>query len=120
MIPHERIDFKSLIAHLRENTKELEYCVYGKSSSDDATLETICTIDLYPEITDNDEELFPAAVIDQSLDFWFRDEPLEDVVCNALKQKPSASADEILHAIKYYNHHDSFYNFFVIMENRTP
>lgn len=111
IIPLEKIDFYSLIEKLNSYVKSFDYCVYGKGSSDDATLETACFIDFYPEITDDDEEIFPATVIDQSLDFWFRDELLEDVVFNALKQKPSASPEEILQAIKYYNHHDSFYNF---------
>lgn len=111
MRPHQTIKIESLIEELKGHARTFDYCVYGKGSSDDATLETVCVIDYYPEITDDDEELFPAHIVDQSLDFWFRDELLEDVVFNALKQKSSASAEEILQAIKYYNHHDSFYNF---------
>jgi len=65
-------------------------------------------IDEYSEITDDDEEIFPKYITQNNLEFWFTDELLEDVTFNTLKQKASATNEEILKAIKYYNDRDSF------------
>lgn len=105
---NQSIKINDLIDSLKAQKKELTYCVYGKGSSDQATLETDCVIDEYSEITDDDEEIFPKYITQNNLEFWFTDELLEDVTFNALKQKTSATNEEILKAIKHYNEHDSF------------
>lgn len=38
----------------------------------------------------------------------FREELIQDMTDNALRQKPDASDEEILKAIQYYNKRDSF------------
>lgn len=105
---NQTIKLAELIDFLKTQKKNLTYCVYGKGSSDQATLETDCVIDEYSEITDDDEEIFPERITQNDLEFWFTDELLEDVTFNALKQKTSVTNEEILKAIKYYNEHDSF------------
>lgn len=104
----QTIKLADLIDFLKTQKKTLTYCVYGKGSSDQATLETDCVIDEYSEITDDDEEIFPESITQNNLEFWFTDELLEDVTFNALKQKKSATNEEILKAIKHYNERDSF------------
>ncbi|WP_223526299.1 hypothetical protein [Pseudomonas sp. BF-B-26] len=104
----QTIKLADLIDFLKTQQKTLTYCVYGKGSSDQATLETDCVIDEYSEITDDDEEIFPESITQNNLEFWFTDELLEDVTFNALKQKKSATNEEILKAIKHYNERDSF------------
>jgi hypothetical protein len=104
----QTIKLTDLIDFLKTQKKNLTYCVYGKGSSDQATLETDCVIDEYSEITDDDEEIFPKSITQNNLEFWFTDELLEDVTFNALKQKKSATNEEILKAIKHYNERDSF------------
>lgn len=105
---NKTIKITDLINFLKTQKKNLTYCVYGKGSSDQATLETDCVIDEYSEITDDDEEIFPKYITQNNLEFWFTDELLEDVTFNTLKQKASATNEEILKAIKYYNDRDSF------------
>jgi hypothetical protein len=105
---NQTIKLAELIDFLKTQKKNLTYCVYGKGSSDQATLETDCVIDEYSEITDDDEEIFPEKITQNDLEFWFTDELLEDVTFNALKQKTSVTNEEILKAIKYYNERDSF------------
>lgn len=104
----QTIKLTDLIDFLKTQKKTLTYCVYGKGSSDQATLETDCVIDEYSEITDDDEEIFPENITQNNLEFWFTDELLEDVTFNVLKQKKSATNEEILKAIKHYNERDSF------------
>lgn len=105
---NKTIKITDLIDFLKTQKKTLTYCVYGKGSSDQATLETDCVLDESSEITDDDEEIFPKYIIQNNLEFWFTDELLEDVTFNALKQKISATNEEILIAIKHYNERDSF------------
>ncbi|PAU66251.1 hypothetical protein BZL41_02720 [Pseudomonas sp. PIC25] len=102
------IRLDDLIDFIKNQRKEFDYCIYGKGSSDEATLRTLCVVGEYPEITDDDEEVFPDYVQDNSLEFWFRDELLEDVVMNAVAQKSLVNNEEILGAIKYYNNNDDF------------
>jgi hypothetical protein len=104
----QTIKLTDLIDFLKTQKKTLTYCVYGKGSSDQATLESDCVIDEYSEITDDDEEIFPESITQNNLEFWFTDELLEDVTFNVLKQKKSATNEEILKAIKHYNDRDSF------------
>ncbi|WP_122448301.1 DUF7716 domain-containing protein [Pseudomonas viridiflava] len=108
---NQSIKINDLIDFLKTQKKELTYCVYGAGSSDQATLQTDCVIDEYSEITDDDDEIFPERITQKNLEFWFADELLEDVVFNALKQKASATNEEILKAIKFYNESDSFITF---------
>ncbi|TBN36345.1 hypothetical protein [Pseudomonas sp. BGI-2] len=105
---NQTIKLSELIDFLKTQKKTLTYCVYGRGSSDQATLETECSIDEYSEITDDDEEIFPESITQKNLEFWFTDELLEDVTFNALKQKASVTNEEILRAIKHYNEYDSF------------
>ncbi len=108
---NQSIKINDLIDFLKTQKKELTYCVYGAGSSDQATLQTDCVIDEYSEITDDDDEIFPERITQKNLEFWFTDELLEDVVFNALRQKASATNEEILKAIKFYNESDSFITF---------
>ena len=89
----------------------MSYCIYSQlHDSDDLRLDTICYIDNYPEIIDDDEEVFPDFVVKNSLNLLFREELVQDVMHNALWQKPSASEEEILKATTYYSKNDSFMN----------
>lgn len=105
---NQRLTLSELINSLKTRKKNLPFCVYGKGASDQATLETECVIDEYSEITDDDEEIFPERITKNNLEFWFTDELLEDVISNTLKQKPYATNEETLKAIKHYNEYDSF------------
>lgn len=104
------VKFNELIELVKaEADKEVSYCVYGTlQDSNKITLETICFLDGYPEIDDDDEEIFPDFVTNNRLTFLFREELIQDVVKNALSQKLSASNVEILKAITFYNERDSF------------
>lgn len=91
-----------------KSDKGVSYCVYScLTDTDEAALDTICYLDEYADIND-DEEVFPSFVVKNGLNFLFREELLQDVITNALHQKPSASNQEILEAVKFYNSKDAF------------
>ncbi|WP_043301647.1 DUF7716 domain-containing protein [Pseudomonas sp. M47T1] len=104
----EKLTLDQLINNIRKNEKSLAFCVYGSIPSENAKLSTPCVIDDYPEITDDDDEVFPDTVTEAKLHFWFRDELLEDVISNATMQNPKVTNEEILAAINYYDEHDTF------------
>jgi hypothetical protein len=59
-------------------------------------------------VNDDDEEVFPKFVVDNGLDLIYSSERFQDVVDLAYRQKPSASVDEIIAALNYYDDNDDF------------
>lgn len=91
---------------------ETSYCIYSSIyDSKNCNLDTICYLDEYPEITDDDKEIYPAFAANNSLELLFRDELVQDVVLSVLEQKSSATKNEILMAIQYYDENDDFMDF---------
>lgn len=91
---------------------ETSYCIYSNIyDSKHLNLDTICYLDDYPEITEADEEIFSEFVVNNSLEFLFRDELVQDVVLSVLEQKSTATENEILRAIQYYDENDDFMDF---------
>lgn len=109
----EPIKFLEIIKMIKDNIdKGFSYCIYSKlSDSDDLELDTICYIDDYSEIADDDEEIYSKFVIENELNFFFREELVQDVITNAFYQKPDVTDQEILEGIIYYNNKDNFMDF---------
>lgn len=85
------------------------YCVYWTGSfKAPVPLDAVVYISYYPKVTDEDEEIFPVEVIKQDLALVWSDELIQDVIDNALHQKPNVSINQIHKAINYYDHYDCF------------
>ena len=108
---HQHLSVGELIAILRRQEKTLHFCVYGAQDSSTITLQTLCVIEAFPLITDDDEEIYPDFVVHHRLEFWFSDELLEDVVMSALHHNPSVTDSVLVEAIGYCAEHDCFMNF---------
>lgn len=103
------ITLLELIEIVKTNQDKGEsYCIYGKGYSSEANLSSICYIDLYTEVTEEYEEIYPKFVTDNNLELWFREELVQDVISNALSQDKKVSNEKILEAIKYYDENDCF------------
>lgn len=107
----QHLTIGALIDLLRPQQKTLHFCVYGSPQDGPLTLQTPCVIEAFPEITDDDEEIYPPTIIENALEFWFSDELLEDVIMSALHHKPSVTNSELLAAIDYYAEYDCFMSF---------
>ncbi len=81
------------------------WCVYSAAKP---SLTTVCYVDDYPDINDDDEEIFPPFVVENHLKMIYRDELIQDVILNCLFQKPEVSPKEIMAALDYYDEHDCF------------
>jgi len=107
----EAIKITDLIDLIRlEQDRDCDYCVYGKGDSSNIEIDSICYIDDYSDIDDDDNETYPDFVTNNSLELWYRDELVQDVVFNCLHQNKSVSNSKILEAIKYYSSNDCFMN----------
>lgn len=85
------------------------WCVYVRESDiDQIDLDTLCYIDEYPDITDDDEEILPEFIIKKECEFAYRDEMLQDVVIAALGRKADITNEELMEAIDYYDYYDTF------------
>ena len=102
------ISMRGLVEMAKLKKVNYSYCVYVKDSDAPITADTVCFIEDYPEINDSDEEIYPEFVVDNNLELLCREELLQDVVRNAIHQKPNVATDEIVNAFNYYNEHDSF------------
>ena len=107
----QHLAFGDLIDLLRQQKKTLHFCIYGAPQDNPITLRTSCVIEAFPQITDDDEEIYPPYILENGLEFWFSDELLEDVVMSALHHKPTVSNTELLAAIEYYAERDCFMSF---------
>lgn len=101
---------KTISAEYDEDDENYDesYCVYGETVSENIFLDSICYLDDYAEITDDDKEVFSDFVIKNKLELWYRDELIQDVISSELEKNPKATDERILEAIKYYNKHDAF------------
>lgn len=83
------------------------YAVYSKDGDDFAPGEEIF-IDKTVQADDDDNEIYPPAVLRNALTFAYSGQQFQDVVDLAFKQKPGASTREIIDALNYYSEHDDF------------
>ena len=58
-----------------------------------------------------DHDIYPADVMEQDLQLVYYGEQLIDVLSVALEEKPEASPQDLVEALKYYHQHDSFMKF---------
>lgn len=107
----EPIPFENIIKMVLQNEDEGEYyCVYSSiADSNELTLKTICYLDEYPEIDDEEEEeVYSEFVHTNDLSLLFREELVQDVIRNAVHQKQTVTSQELLEAIRYYSKNDNF------------
>jgi len=91
--------------------KNTNFCLYTNEDEEIASSDLICYLDLNPSITDDDEEVYPDFVINESLEFFYDGQQFEDVLMNVLHQKKQASIDDFILGLNYYMEHDTFLDF---------
>ena len=64
----------------------------------------------YPDVVE-DLDVYPADVAKQDLQLVYYGEQMLDVLSVALEEKPDASCQDLVEALKYYHQHDSFMPF---------
>ena len=109
MTPYRLEDL--IIKIVQEGYIKDNFCLYTKEYEAIATLELTCYLERYPEVSDDDEEVYPDYVEQNELELFFYGDQFMDVLRSALNQKPSATVDELISALNYYLENDAFITF---------
>lgn len=65
----------------------------------------------YPDIDDNDKEIYPEIVCSKNLHYLYSGQQFVDVIDTVIEQKPSALLDDFVRALNHYSMNDDFLEF---------
>ena len=85
-----------------------DFCVYTKEYEAFAKEELVCYLDNYPVINDDDEEVYPDFVVENSLELFFYGEQFIDVLHNISIQREKPSVEDFIAGLNFYLENDNF------------
>ena len=110
MRKHQELSLEQIIEQVRaDESSSDDFCLYGKEDGELA-LDRLYWVSDYPDVIE-DRDIYPADVVEQNLQLVYYGEQLLDVLTVALEEKPEASPQDLVEALKYYHQHDSFMKF---------
>ncbi|MFS9155318.1 hypothetical protein [Streptococcus infantis] len=110
MRKHQELSLEQIIEKVRVNEYYSDdFCLYGKEDGELA-LDRLYWVSDYPDVVE-DCDVYPMDVAKQDLQLVYYGEQLLDVLSVALEEKPDASPQNLVEALKYYHQHDSFMPF---------
>ena len=110
MRKHQELSLEQIIEQVRaDESSSDDFCLYGKEDGELA-LGRLYWVSDYPDVIE-DRDIYPADVVEQNLQLVYYGEQLLDVLTVALEEKPEASPQDLVEALKYYHQHDSFMKF---------
>ena len=110
MQKYQELSLEQMIEQLRaDQLTSDDFCLYGKEDGELA-LDRLYWVSDYPDVIE-DRDVYPMDVAKQDLQLVYYGEQLIDVFSVALEEKPEASHQDLVEALKYYNQHDCFMKF---------
>ena len=110
MRKHQELSLEQMIEQVRaDEASSDDFCLYGKEDGELA-LDRLYWVSDYPDVIE-DRDVYPMDVAKQDLQLVYYGEQLLDVLTVALEEKPDASPQDLVEALKYYQQHDSFMPF---------
>ena len=110
MRKHQELSLEQMIEQVRaDEASSDDFCLYGKEDGELA-LDRLYWVSDYPDVIE-DRDVYPMDVAKQDLQLVYYGEQLLDVLTVALEEKPDASPQDLVEALKYYHQHDSFIPF---------
>ena len=110
MRKHQELSLEQMIEQLRADQLTSDnFCLYAKEYGE-LRLNSLYWVSDYPGVVE-DRDVYPADVVEQDLQLVYYGEQLLDVLSVALEEKPDASLQDLVEALKYYHQHDIFMNF---------
>ncbi|CAI0883003.1 hypothetical protein FCL49_01700 [Serratia proteamaculans] len=91
----------------KTDSRDDNFCLYGETD-DQLKVDGNYYIADYPDVDDDDKEIYPQIVISKNLNYLYSGQQFADVVDSVLEQKPSASLDDFVEALNYYSANDDF------------
>ena len=84
------------------------FCVYTREYEAPAEEELVCYLESYPVISDDDEEVYPDFVVENSLELFFYGEQFIDVLHNISIQREKPSVEDFISGLNFYLENDNF------------
>ena len=110
MRKYQELSLEQIIEQVRmDKLVSDDFCLYGKEDGELALARSYWVSD-YPDVVE-DSDVYPTDVAEQDLQLVYYGEQLIDVISVALEEKPDASPQDLVEALKYYHQHDSFMPF---------
>ena len=97
--------------HQCPDTGIYDLYIYTGQFQDAVFEDLICYLEEPPEVTEEDEEIFPELVVEEGLVFLYSGENFESVIEVAFNQKRQPSMKEFIDSLNYYRDNDSFLEF---------
>ncbi|WNI65308.1 hypothetical protein RIK65_16220 [Enterobacter asburiae] len=97
-----------LISKLMSGYTLDNFCVYTKEYESSARADLVCYLDSYPVISDDDEEVYPEFVVDNSLELFFYGDQFLDVLRNITVQRENPSIEDFIAGLNFYLENDNF------------
>lgn len=85
-----------------------DFCVYTKEYEAFAKEELVCYLDNHPIISDDDEEVYPDFVVDNSLELFLYGDQFIDVLHNISIQREKPSVADFISGSNFYLENDNF------------
>ncbi|WXT26502.1 hypothetical protein WI225_15460 [Salmonella enterica subsp. enterica serovar Infantis] len=99
-----------LISKIMSGYKKDNFCLYTKEYESSARADFICYLEMYPVISDDDDEVYPEFVINNSLELFFYGDQFLDVLRNISTQKENPSMEDFIAGLNFYLENDNFIN----------
>lgn len=110
MRKHQELSLEQIIEQVRaDESSSDDFFLYGKDDGE-LILDRLYWVSDYPDVVE-DRDVYPADTSEQNLQLVYYGEQLLDVLTVALEEKPDASCQDLVEALKYYNQHDCFMTF---------
>lgn len=110
MRKYQELSLEQIIKQVRANQLSSDdFCLYGKEDGELA-LARLYWVSDYPDVVE-DRDVYPTEVTEQDLQLVYYGDQLIDVLAVALEEKPNASPQDLVDALKYYQQHDNFMPF---------
>ena len=107
MRKYQELSLEQIIEQMRaDESSSDDFCLYGKEDGELA-LDRLYLVSDYPDVVE-DRDVYPTEVAEQNLQLVYYGEQLIDILSVALEEKPEASPQDLIEALKYYHQHDSF------------
>lgn len=106
-----KYSLSDIISYMKITDSRNDYfCLYGESD-ERLNANGHYYIADYPDVDDNDEEIYPEIVRTKKLHYLYSGEQFADVVDSVVEQKPSATLDDVVKALNFYSENDDFLDF---------
>ena len=110
MRKYQELSLEQIIEQVRvDESFSDDFCLYGKEDGVLA-LDRLYWVSDYPDVVE-DRDVYPTDVAEQDLQLVYYGEQFFDVLSVALEEKPDASPQDLVEALKYYHQHDNFMPF---------